>query len=338
MPRVRLGPIQSVVLMGGGVVLYQLAQAIQEMGLPVEVWMAPRHATETIPGGRSLELSLGDRKIPHEVLSKLEVDQTPLTRVTPGTLGLSLGAAWIFREDVIRLFQNHLLNCHGAALPSDRGGGGASWPILRGDRKGLSALHLVDLGVDTGPIVAARRYTYASTCRIPKDYYEEKARRDFPFLLSFIRQVRKGCSFHLLPQDHSRSTHWPRLETDLHGAIDWRWSVEEIERFICAFDDPYAGAFTQWSGQTVRLKGCIRTQSDPVFHSFQSGLIYRVDSDGVCVACRGGNLKIRSLVSENSGASLRVRVGDRLWTPDTVLEKARETRVTHLPSGERVYG
>jgi len=335
---VRLGPIHTVMLMGGGRVLFRLAQALQKMQVSVAVLTDPRHAEELIPGGLTLEAALRRHKITTWVLETLDPNNPPLATLETGTLGISLGAAWIFREEVITLFRGHLLNCHGAHLPMDRGGGGATWPILRGDRKGLSSLHRVDAGIDTGDIVAAQSYLLPKHCRVPQDYYDEKEAHDLPFLIDFIRKVQAGDTFTLQPQDPGQSTYWPRLDTAVHGAIDWRWQASEIERFICAFDEPYPGAHTQLNGQPLHLKDCRPVHSDDTFHPFQAGLVYRKESGRFTVACCGGNLSF-GRVTAPSGESLfnRVALGDRLWTPETILERARVTRVFYSATRKKRY-
>ena len=39
-------------------------------------------------------------------------------------------------------------------------------------------------------------------------------------------------------QDEKNSSYWPRLNSKIHGWIDWSWSPKEISDFIKAFDDP----------------------------------------------------------------------------------------------------
>jgi methionyl-tRNA formyltransferase len=130
------------------------------------------------------------------------------------------------------------------------------------------------------------------------------------------------------------STYWPRLSTHHHGFIDWSWSAADLERFICAFDDPYAGASTYWNGQRVRLK---RVFSDAglTFHPFQSGIVYRKTADTLWVAASGGGLALQSVSNDDDGLDCRakVRLGDRFSTPAAVLEQAQEFRAIFLPSG-----
>ncbi len=151
-----------------------------------------------------------------------------------------------------------------------------------------------------------------------------------------MKKAAAGCVFELQAQDHSRSTYWPRLDTALHAAIDWNWPAAEVERFIRAFDEPYGGAYTYLNGHRVRLKGCFPVQGEPVFHPFQAGLVYRIHQEQWHVACVGGNLRIERMLSDDAAEDpLTLLPGDRLWTPASVLEQARTTRVIHTVSGPR---
>ena len=74
-------------------------------------------------------------------LSSPECAQALNSALVPGEMiALSFGARWIInkklRDD---LFRGLVLNAHGARLPNDRGGGGFSWRIMRGDRIGILA-------------------------------------------------------------------------------------------------------------------------------------------------------------------------------------------------------
>ena len=66
------------------------------------------------------------------------------------------------------------------------------------------------------------------------------------------------------------SIYWPRLSTEHHGYVDWSWSLKDIERFICAFDEPYPGASTYIGSRKVHLKEGYADFNDGLFHPFQS--------------------------------------------------------------------
>ena len=86
------------------------------------------------------------------------------------TLGFSISAPWIFKNDIINLFNGNLFNIHNSALPFFRGGGGYSWPILCSNRIGGVAIHDLTVGIDTGKIIMSRDFIYPVFCRIPLGY------------------------------------------------------------------------------------------------------------------------------------------------------------------------
>ena len=249
---------------------------------------------------------------------------------------LSLGAPWIFKETEIEdLFSGCLFNLHGARLPQNRGAGGFSWQIMTGNRFGFCVLHQVDGGVDSGHIVAWEEFLYPASARIPSDYETLYTERNLKFLITFItsllaRQERLSP----IPQSEWFATYWPRLNTDRNGLIDWSLDPGEIERFICAFDDPYRGASTFLNDRKVFLKKVSLSSQDGVFHPFQRGLIYRKSELWFCVALGGGFALIVESAFNEEGENLMpaIRVGDRFITPSRELESALR-RVSYSPLG-----
>ena len=68
---------------------------------------------------------------------------------------LAIITSSILKKQIINLPTVGTVNSHGAVLPKYRGYGSSHWAILYGDDIGASA-HIVDQGVDTGPILATR--------------------------------------------------------------------------------------------------------------------------------------------------------------------------------------
>lgn len=70
-----------------------------------------------------------------------------------------LGQTGILRADTIRTARRGVLNAHPGVLPGYRGIDCARWAIYHEDwgQIGVS-VHWVDQGVDTGPVISARRY------------------------------------------------------------------------------------------------------------------------------------------------------------------------------------
>ena len=116
-----------------------------------------------------------------------------------------------------------------------------------------------------------------------------------------------------------------------------KWAGVEIERFILAFDDPYAGALTTYNSTPVHLKGVFLTAQDALFHPFQSGLVYRVSKNWICVAVPGGTLIIESVVDQNGVSVIdSIKPGDRFMTPSNNLDMSY-SRVVYTPDGLRTF-
>ena len=320
------GPINRLVLLGGGVLLRRLCLWARSERFLVHVVTAPRHAEEVIDGN-SLTKFLEHHGVPFLVTSKID---TPAVREFVGApheaFFLSLGAAWIFKPSTIEeVFGNKLFNLHGTRLPQNRGGGGFSWQILTGNRFGFCVLHTVDGGVDTGDVVAMEEYLYPATCRKPIDYELIYIERNFRFMIDFIEDHRSVatqlCS---IPQSECFSSYWPRLNSKINGWIDWSMSARDIELLICAFDDPYCGAQTTLDGRVVHLKSACLNRQDGAFHPYQSGIVYRKGPSWLCISLNGCAMVVES-ITDSAGVSCfdSVAVGDRFTTPYRMIEQSR---------------
>jgi methionyl-tRNA formyltransferase len=118
--------------------------------------------------------------------------------------------------------------------------------------------------------------------------------------------------------------------------VNWAWSAKEIERFICAFDDPYRGASTFLFGRRLFLKNCRDAGRAESFHPIQAGLVFRRFHGGICVAVGHGAVTIRRVCDEyGNDVTDALKPGDRLHTPTTVLDAALEFRAVYTPSGLR---
>ena len=129
------------------------------------------------------------------------------------------------------------------------------------------------------------------------------------------------------------SSYFPRLSTELNGWINWSWTPIEIEKFICAFDEPHAGAHTFLNGKVVHIKDVVLSPQDGAFHSFQSGVVYRISKSWICVAVPGSTLVIQKVFDENGLSVLEmIQPGDRFITPTSNLQEGL-SRIIYTPNG-----
>ena len=71
------------------------------------------------------------------------------------TVGVSAFFNYIIRSEVLDLIQYGIINLHTSYLPWNRGSNPNVWSIINDDPVGVS-IHLIDSGVDTGPIIAQK--------------------------------------------------------------------------------------------------------------------------------------------------------------------------------------
>lgn len=335
-----IGPLRKLLLFGGGELLVDLAVWAKQYGFDVGVITSPRHASEALPIlGKSLSVVLASKGILTTVTEDIASEKAKRAIGESNDIGsafsLSLGAAWIFKKDFIDKHLGGLLfNLHGSRLPQNRGGGAFSWQILTGNRFGFCTLHLVDDGVDTGDIVAYEEFIYPSACRTPADYMKQYNEKNFSFLTNLLSSLHtESGEFSLTAQPDYLSTYWPRLNTAEQAWIDWAWSAYQLERFVCAFDDPYCGAQTTWRGRTVRIKKAFVNYQDGIFHPFQTGFVYQNNGKWLCIACDGGSIVAESVIDEHNNSILsEIRVGDAFHTPVERLAQ-RKNRAFYTPFG-----
>jgi len=228
-----------------------------------------------------------------------------------------------------------LFNLHGSRLPQNRGGGGFSWQIMMGNRFGFCLIHLVDAGVDTGPIVDFEEFIYPHECKYPIQYIDYYKKKNIRFIGRIIKRAfEKRSTFSITKQSEYFSTYWPRLNQDTSSWIDWSQSPEQIERFICAFGHPYKGALTTINGRNVRINKIHVNYQDGVFHPYQNGIIYRKGVSWLCVALDGAGMVIESIADDSTGDSClsSISIGDRFITTAKMLEN-NKNRVVYTPDG-----
>ena len=332
-----LGDVDKIIVMGGGQSLLEFVILSKRLGIQLLVVTSQRQSSEVIfsdSGEKEFIDALSAEKCKVYVSDNINKDEKVLSEITNTTLGFSIAGAWIFRYNFISAFDGKLLNIHGSNLPQNRGCGGYSWRILRNDRSGGFSIHIVDEGMDTGEIIMYKNFTFDSDCRKPVDYYSVAKIHIKELFKDFLDKIKKGGDFELMPQPEHLSTYWPRISSELHSYIDWSYDLIDLERFICAFDDPYDGAQTFINNKMVHVKDCIASLSEGSFHPFQTGIVYRKSKDHLFIAAKQGTLIIRRVITDNGEDLMKnINVGDRFHTPQSLLENSMSKRAIFTPKG-----
>src|SRR3990167_20783 len=323
--------INRLILFGGAPLLAATAKMAQGMNLALFVYTSPRHIEEVLDDqGNTLKDELDKLKIKYCITENINQEKDELfQQVDANTLGIGMGEAWSFDEEIIKKFSGRLLDFMGIPHPRYRGGAHYTWMILRGDKIGGCNLQVINTEMiqgefDSGEIVKSVNYNFPESARIPLDYFNAAVPQEINFIKEFLQEVEAGKEFNLHFPQESQSLFLPRLNTIEQGWINWAWLGVDIERFICAFDEPYAGASTLVNGCRVHLKTAYLDDREKAFHSFQSGLVDRITpEEGIVIASSSGLLKIKRVLNEiHQDITMQLKLGDRFYTLYHQLEES----------------
>lgn len=157
----------------------------------------------------------------------------------------------IFRNEIIDLFSDGIINLHPALLPKNGGCFPTMWSIIEGDRETGYTLHRIDKGVDTGPIIAQTvveisEHDTGESLYAKQTYAGEKLFYEWALKIvngEYKTQIQKGVA----------SYHDKRLP--FGGYIPWDKDFVFIKRLIRAFkNSSYAGLLVRIDGQEVEVQ------------------------------------------------------------------------------------
>ena len=153
--------------------------------------------------------------------------------------------------DVGLFASRRLYNVHFSALPAYRGVYTSIWPILNGEAEAGVTLHEVDAGVDTGPVVAQRRFGLdgAETARsLFARFHAEAARLVAEWYPRLV-----GGAVRSEPQGGAGASLYRRADLDVERerALTLDRSAAELDRRTRAFYFPEYQTAT-FGGRAVR--------------------------------------------------------------------------------------
>lgn len=155
----------------------------------------------------------------------------------------------ILKPAVLELPPYGCINVHASCLPRHRGAAPIPAAILAGDAETGVTIMQMDVGLDTGPMLACR-----TTPILPTDttatLTERLAQLGATLLLEVLPAYLAG-TLPPQPQADALATYAPQLEKEA-GLLDFARPAVELERRIRAFT-PWPGAYTYWQGQPFKI-------------------------------------------------------------------------------------
>jgi methionyl-tRNA formyltransferase len=223
----------------------------------------------------------------------------------------------ILKPVVLELFPLGCVNVHASSLSRWRGAAPIQRAILAGDEHTGVSIMQMDQGLDTGDILAQ------VDCAIePTDtsqiLHDRLAILGSELLLQTLPKIQTK-SIQPIKQDETKSCYAEKIEKS-EARIDWRQSIQSIERKIRAFN-PWPVAFTSANQVTVRIWQAQITELDPGNHI--PGTILDTTKKGIDVAANGGVLRLLTIQLPGGRAlpvSAVLNAKATLFSPGSVFE------------------
>jgi methionyl-tRNA formyltransferase len=220
-----------------------------------------------------------------------------VARLASASAALFVVAAYgkILRPDVLDIPDHGTLNVHASLLPVYRGASPINAAILDGIAETGVTIMLMDVGLDTGPILAQARLTIppdATTASLTA----QLAERGAPLLVDTAARWLAG-EIVPMPQDDTVAT-VTRLLKKEDGMIDWGAAADRLARMERAYT-PWPGLFTTLGGTRLILHDLTALPSSS---AAPPGTILAIELDGVRVRAGEGDLRIARVQPEGKAA------------------------------------
>lgn len=182
------------------------------------------------------------------------------------------------------------LNIHASLLPRWRGAAPIHRAIEAGDQATGISIMQMDLGLDTGPVIAMKELAIASdetTGRL----HDRLASLGGSMIVDALNEFEKVSSLSHVAQDNLGITYAHKI-TKNEARLDWTISAQQLDCKIRAFN-PYPGACFDKDGLLVKVWGSQLLGSN--INNKQPGEIISIDKLGVVVATGAGALLLTEL-------------------------------------------
>ena len=248
------------------------------------------------PPVKSFALEHGIKVFQPASLRRSEV-QRELASLSPDVIVVAAYGK-ILPSEVLNIPLYGCVNVHPSLLPQYRGPSPVATAILEGEVHTGTTIMLLDEGMDTGPILAARQVPIEPETATTESLTHLLLGIGADLLSEVLPRWLKS-EVTPQPQDDSRATITRKLEKS-DGEVNWELSAEEIERRLRAFT-PWPGLFTYWQGKLLKILS-VRPLAEGI--PGEPGLVVTLDGPEVAVGVVTGKgvLGLKNLQMEGRRA------------------------------------
>jgi methionyl-tRNA formyltransferase len=279
---------------------------------------------------------LQKRKINYKVSKNINHEIKDIKkRFTPELENVLLltNCIWKINSDLINFFKKRIYNIHVGLLPAQKGAGGATWIKLTNSNISAITIHEVSQELDAGRILIEKKFKLKKNFSLI-NYYNQTRGCEKKTYNNFFNLIKKKI-FLLKKQNKKEDVYMPRLNTKIHGFIDWNWKAKHIVDFVNAFSDPYQGASTFIKNEKYLLSHAKLLKHKINFHPYQSGIIFKKEKNSILIAATEGVVQIKK-ISKITGEKYpikKLKLGARFFTPIKELEKSKKLTSLHSSKG-----
>lgn len=182
------------------------------------------------------------------------------------------------------------LNIHASLLPRWRGAAPIHRAIEAGDLVSGISIMQMDLGLDTGPVVAMKELPIHKQ-ETTASLHDRLALLGAEMIVDALAKLEKEQNLQSATQDSNGVTYANKiLKTEAY--IDWKESAEKLDCKIRAFN-PFPGARFEKDGQVIKVFGVRRTELNA--SKSAAGEILSIDSGGINIVTGLGVLLLTEL-------------------------------------------
>lgn len=180
------------------------------------------------------------------------------------------------------------INVHASLLPRWRGASPIQQAILHGDKESGVTIMQMDVGMDTGDMLATVSCKLESQ-ETAASLHDKLSQMAVTPLLETLDKLASGSVIPVV-QDENLVTMAGKIRKD-DAKINWQQPAEVIDRLIRAFN-PWPIAFTQMGDDIIRVHQAV---VKPMITNALPGTILAIDKTGVQVAAMSNSLLIQQL-------------------------------------------
>ncbi|MBM3289995.1 MAG: methionyl-tRNA formyltransferase [Candidatus Hydrogenedentes bacterium] len=273
-------------------------------------WLSPLLASVFTPNAQVSAIARR-RGVPIVYIDKMTPDElAPLAAAKPDLIVVG-GFSIILKKPIITLPRIGCINCHSSLLPKHRGPNPFQAVILAGETETGMTFHVIDEGIDTGPLLAQYRIpvTGSDTAGTLLRRTSQLAADKIPEVLARIE--REGV---VGAVQSGEDASYDKKLTDDELYLDWTRPAEELDRKARACF-PYSMARFRYRGRTIlvsRVKAYEQDTDQPPGTITAARPFVRVATGKGTLAVMVGYTMTKPLPWLWPGLFWRPPVGDRL--------------------------